>query len=100
MFANFLILMLSAAGMLLIIWCLFGFLLHQSGEDDLILHCLHGNAAELESYLRWIGWLRQSGLLASEVVLVDCGLSERGRQLALCAIERNNFVTDLISTED
>lgn len=42
-----------------------------------------GDAPELEQLLRGIRWLRESGTLTAEVLLVDCGLTEDAA--ALCA---------------
>lgn len=41
-----------------------------------------GNAPELEQLLRGIRWLRESGTLMADVLLVDCGLTDTAR--ALC----------------
>ena len=41
-----------------------------------------GDAPELEQLLRGIWWLRESGTLTAEVLLVDCGLTDAAR--ALC----------------
>ena len=41
-----------------------------------------GDAPELENLLRGIRWLRESGTLMADVLLVDCGLTDDAR--ALC----------------
>lgn len=41
-----------------------------------------GDAPELEQLLRGILWLRESGTLMADVLLVDCGLTDTAR--ALC----------------
>ena len=42
----------------------------------------HGDAPELEQLLRGIWWLRESGTLMADVLLVDCGLTDDA--VALC----------------
>ena len=41
-----------------------------------------GDAPELEQLLRGIRWLRESGTLMADVLLVDCGLTEEAAALA------------------
>lgn len=40
-----------------------------------------GDAPELEQLLRGILWLRESGTLMADVLLVDCGLTDAARAL-------------------
>ena len=44
----------------------------------------------MESYLRWIGWLCQSGLLRVEIMLVDCGLSDEAKKRASYLAEQDS----------
>lgn len=57
----------------------------RSGRDAQLTLVIRarGDAPELEQLLRGIRWLRESGTLTAEVLLVDCGLTEDA--LALCA---------------
>lgn len=47
-----------------------------------------GNAPELEQLLRGIRWLRESGTLMADVLLVDCGLTDAARALCERAVRR------------
>lgn len=57
----------------------------RSGRDTRITLVVqaHGDAPELENLLRGALWLRDSGTVAADILLVDCGLTEDA--LALCA---------------
>lgn len=56
----------------------------RSGRDTRITLVVQarGDAPELENLLRGIRWLRESGTLTADVLLVDCGLTDDAR--ALC----------------
>lgn len=56
----------------------------RSGQDAQLTLVIRarGDAPELEQLLRGIRWLRESGTLTAEVLLVDCGLTEDA--LTLC----------------
>lgn len=56
----------------------------RSGRDTRITLVVQarGDAPELENLLRGIRWLRESGTLMADVLLVDCGLTNDAR--ALC----------------
>lgn len=69
-----------------LLWMLSGALLTpvRSGRDTRITLVVQarGDAPELENLLRGIRWLRESGTLMADVLLVDCGLTDDAR--ALC----------------
>ena len=69
-----------------LLWMLSGALLTpvRSGRDTRITLVVQarGDAPELEQLLRGIRWLRESGTLTAEVLLVDCGLTDDA--IALC----------------
>ena len=50
----------------------------RSGRDTRITLVVwaRGDAPELENLLRGIRWLRESGTLMADVLLVDCGLTD------------------------
>jgi len=74
--------LLLAAGVLLYVWCLLGwFVLPFGGKHLQLVLKVHGDADDLERQLRALSWLRGSGLLQAELTIVDCGLSETGRNL-------------------
>ena len=56
----------------------------RSGRDTRITLVVQarGDAPELENLLRGALWLRESGTAAADILLVDCGLTEEGRQAA------------------
>lgn len=56
----------------------------RSGRDTRITLVVQarGDAPELENLLRGIRWLRESGTLMADVLLVDCGLTEEAAALA------------------
>ena len=56
----------------------------RSGRDTRITLVVQarGDAPELENLLRGIRWLRESGTLMADVLLVDCGLTDDA--VALC----------------
>lgn len=56
----------------------------RSGRDTRITLVVQarGDAPELENLLRGALWLRESGTLMADVLLVDCGLTEEAAALA------------------
>ena len=91
---------LATAGILLFVWCLVGALLFPVGQEAVLVYCIAGEAKHLESYLRWIGWLCQSGLLRVEIMLVDCGLSDEAKKRASYLAEQDSRVIQLCSEDD
>ena len=82
MFLYWIIAILMAAGVLLFLWCLWGWFLLPLNDDavQLVLNARE-NADDLERQLRALCWLRGSSLLRGKIVIVDDGLSETGRDL-------------------
>ena len=62
----------------------------RSGRDARLTLVIRacGDAPELEQLLRGIRWLRESGTLMADVLLVDCGLTDDARALCECAARR------------
>ncbi len=77
---------LAAAGILLVIWALSAALLLPAREDCVLL-LARGDAENLEQRVRSYRFLCDSGLLQTRLMIVDCGLTARGRETAarLCA---------------
>ena len=91
---------LVCGGVLLFLWCLLGALLLPAvGADAVTLWHLRGREPALEKRVRGWLWLRRSGLLASTLVLVDCGLDGETRRLAELLCRDQPFV-DLVSHGD
>lgn len=91
MFVELLLGVLLAAGLALCVWCLIGWFLlpfGRSGSATILLH-VQEEADGLEQELRTLSWLRGSGLLRAKIVIVDCGLNEDGRALALRLAREN-----------
>ena len=62
----------------------------RSGRDTRITLVVwaRGDAPELENLLRGIRWLRESGTLMADVLLVDCGLTDDAAALCERAARR------------
>ena len=62
----------------------------RSGRDTRITLVVQarGDAPELEQLLRGIRWLRESGTLMADVLLVDCGLTDDAAALCERATRR------------
>lgn len=69
-----------------LLWMLSGALLTpvRSGRDTHITFVVRarGEAPELENLLRGTLWLCDSGTIAADILLVDCGLAEEAAALA------------------
>ena len=72
---------LAAAGVLLVVWAMAAALLLPTREDC-VLVAAFGDAEDLQQRVRSYGFLRDTGLIRTRVLIVDCGLSESGRQAA------------------
>ncbi len=72
---------LAAAGVLLVVWALAAALLLPAREDC-VLVAVSGDAEDLQQRVRAYGFLRDTGMIRTRVLIVDCGLSECGRQAA------------------
>lgn len=85
---------LEAAGVLLLLWALLGWLL--SGSDKggaAVLYCLPGRPGKQEAYLRYYLFLREAGVLKMPLILVDCGLDEaEKRHLAMLSRGRAEVI--------
>lgn len=69
---------LQAAGILLLLWALLGWLM--TGQDRggaAVCCCLPGHPPE--AFLRFYLFLREAGLIRCPLFLVDCGMAERER---------------------
>ena len=84
---------LIAAGVLLCLWCLVGWLLLPFGGDDLQLVLkARDDADRLERQLRACAWLQSSGLLRGELLVLDCGLREEGHRLVEKLAAKYDFI--------
>lgn len=87
------------------IWALFGlFLMPVFAGDTLALHFAHGDGESLEQRIRAYGWFREGKKNGGRLVIVDCGLTQQGLELAqkFCAERQwldycpNQTLTDYI----
>ena len=75
---EFLLVFFAALGILAIGWALFGLLLLPVfGKNMLTLTFENGDGAALEQKVRAFGWLRDGEKPGAELLIVDCGLTER-----------------------
>ena len=73
-----------ALGLALTGWWLMGLLVRPlPGHEARVLLPVRGEGERLEQQLRGFLWLRGMGLLRCPVMIIDVGLTPRGRELAL-----------------
>ena len=86
--------LLCAAGIVVLVWLLFGWLVRPSPVHTLqVILPGRGDGEPLEGDLRWLSWLRRAGLFRGEAVIWDAGLTPEGRELALRLSLRWSWVT-------
>ena len=72
-----------------LLWSLWGRLLHPVARPGVYILLLgEGDGDGLEQTVREFMWLRGMGLLPVPILLVDDGLNERGRELAVALSQR------------
>ena len=80
---DLILIFLAAAGVALVLWCLMGLMLHPVfGRTRVTLCFVRGDGRELEYRVRAYSWLREGRISGGRLALVDCGLTDRGRQAA------------------
>lgn len=87
--------LLAGAGLFIFGWLLLGRLLAPIGTKGPVWAVLPaaGDGEGLEHDLRGLLWLRSSGMACLRVVIADCGLSDRGRELARLLARREEDVS-------
>lgn len=72
------------AGASCLIWVILGLVLRPTPARDvwMVLEG-RGDGESLEGQLRWLAWLRETGLLSGGVLVLDRGLTPLGRDLVL-----------------
>ena len=75
--------LLAAIGLASVIWTLVRTVLFRppSRQGVIVLICARGDGDDLEQQLRELTMLRRERGSVGEIFLVDCGLSEEGRQV-------------------
>ena len=83
---------LMVSGLLLILWCMFGMLLLPMGDKMSVQYSATQDAVEMEQSIRCFVWLRETGVLRTDLTIIDRGLSEDGIIRAQEMVNRYNFV--------
>lgn len=97
---DLLLIFLAAAGILLVIWCLVGVLLQPVFGRSMVTFCFtRGDGRELEGRVRIYSWLREGRLSGGRLVLVDCGLTDRGKRVADLLQERYGWLERIPQSE-
>ena len=85
---------LAALALGMVGWCFFGRMLRPiPGPDVRAVIWGTGDGEHLENSVRSLIWLRGMGLLTCPIVVLDRGLTPRGREIALRVAERWPSVT-------
>ena len=93
MLGDLVIVFLAASGVVLVIWCLLGILLHPVfGADMVTFLPVHGDGEDLEQSVRAYAWLRSGRLSGGKLVLVDLGLNPQGLQRTAAVCKRYEWV--------
>ena len=82
--------LLAVVGLLSLSWLLLGRILTPAGNGETVsLVPGKGDGETLEQAVRGLLWLRGGGMLAGDILIVDCGLTSKGRAVAgvLCLWE-------------
>ena len=87
--------LLAAIGLASMIWALVRAVLFQKPprQGVVVLICARGDGAELEQQVRELTVLHRERGVVGEIFLVDCGLSEEGRQLCRLLARGDRRVT-------
>lgn len=83
MLAQLLVVFFFAAILGFVLWALFGLILMPVfGKNMVSLYFCEGDGRELEVRVRAYGWLREEKRRGGRLVIVDCGLTEQGLDIA------------------
>lgn len=93
MLTDILLVFLIAAGLILMIWCLWGLLLLPLFGQRMTTLCFsRGDGDELEQRVRAFGWMRDGKHSGAQLVIVDCGLTGLGLERAIRLRDRYSWV--------
>ena len=84
---DLLVVFLAASGVVFLIWCLLGCLLHPVFCEEMVTYLpVRGDGSNVEQSVRAYAWLRSGRLSGGTLVLVDLGLDRQGLQCveAIC----------------
>ena len=99
-FWDLVIVFLSASGVVLVIWCLLGALLHPVFDEEMVTYLpVRGNGDNVEQTVRAYAWLRSGRLSGGKLVLVDLGLDRQGLQRTAVICSRYDWVICCTETE-
>jgi len=92
---------LAAAGILLFLWCLAGtFLLPVAGDGMVIRYRASGGAPALEQTVRSFLWLRETGLIDMPLQIIDDGLDQEARGVAVRLAQKYPCIQLLPAAEE
>ena len=95
------IVFLSASGVVLVVWCLLGALLHPVFDADMVTYLpVRGDGGKVEQSVRAYALLRSGRLSGGKLVLLDCGLNQQGRQRAEAVCRWYEWVSCCPATEN
>jgi len=90
----YLLVFFAACGIGLVLWCLLGILLIPVFDYDMITICrAEGDGEGLEQKIRGYGWLRDGRLTGGRLIILNCGLTERGMEIARHLCRRYDWVS-------
>ena len=86
---------MAAIGCAALLWVALGWLLRPKTPLQAVLILpAAGDAPELEQTMRRVRLLRNRGWLSASTLLLDCGLSERGQQIAALLEDEDTRLAD------
>lgn len=97
---DILLVFLSAAGVVLLLWCFLGFLLRPVFTETMTtLFPAKDDGNGLEQCVRAYAWLREGRLSGGIFLIVDQGLNENGRKTAQKLSETYDWVHCIAASE-
>jgi hypothetical protein len=100
MFWDLVLVFFAASGFVLLLWCLIGAMLHPVFSMRSVTFLpVDGDAESLEQQSRAFAWLRDGKNAGGKLVLVDCGLSEKGLQCVKLLCEQYPWLVVCDTTE-
>jgi len=89
MFWDLAVVFFAASGLVLLLWCLIGTILHPIfGAETVTFLAVDGDGETLEQQSRAFAWLRDGRACGGKLVLIDCGLSKEGKDCVKVLCER------------
>ena len=94
MLFDLVIVFLAASGVILIMWCLIGALLHPVFDENMVTYLpVRGDGADVERSVRAYAWFRSGRVSGGKLILVDLGLDRQGLQRTAAICSRYDWVS-------